>query len=59
MGKIIVEEARELIEDMANFNGKDLLIDQIFNISIFNVLWRIVASKRFKVIITCFIKLIN
>jgi hypothetical protein len=49
MGSIIEEEASEAIERLKLNNGKDVLIDQNFNIAIFNILWRIVANKRYNV----------
>ena len=45
---IIHEEVNILIEDLISRSGTgDVLIDDIFNFPIVNILWRIVASKRY------------
>ena len=45
---IIHEEVNILIEDLISRSGTgDVLIDDIFNFPIANILWRIVASKRY------------
>ena len=47
---IISEEAKEIIDNIASSShGQDFLVDQTFNISVFNVLWRIVSGKRYQV----------
>ena len=49
MCTIMEEEAMDVIESLKETEGTDALIDKTFNITIFNVLWRIVAGKRFHV----------
>ena len=49
MTNAIEEEALEAIDRLKQFNGKDILIDQNFNIPIFNVLWRIAINNRYSV----------
>ena len=45
---IIHEEVNILIDDLLLRSGAgDVLIDDIFNFPIVNILWRIVASKRY------------
>lgn len=50
MSTIMEEEAVDLIEEFKSTAGQDLKVDMTFNLSIFNVLWRIVAGKRYKVL---------
>lgn len=49
MADIIVEEIQELIDRLKSESLGDFLVDQTFNIAIFNILWRIVSGKRFQV----------
>jgi hypothetical protein len=49
MCTIIEEEAAEAIERLKLYDGQDLLVDQNFNVPIFNILWRIAASRRYNV----------
>ena len=49
MATAIEEEALEAIDRLKQLDGKDILIDQNFNIPIFNVLWRIVTNNRYSV----------
>ncbi len=54
MGKNVMltaihEEAMEVIERMKQHDGSELLINQNFNIAIFNILWRIAVNQRFPV----------
>ena len=49
MGTAIQEEAVEAIDRMKQLAGQDVLIDQNFNIPIFNIIWRIVTNKRYSV----------
>eukprot|EP00095_Tigriopus_kingsejongensis_P005456 maker-scaffold224_size251237-snap-gene-1.46 protein:Tk05456 transcript:maker-scaffold224_size251237-snap-gene-1.46-mRNA-1 annotation:"cytochrome p450 monooxygenase" len=45
---IISEEAGLLMTSLKDkFDGQDIRVDQTFNISVFNILWRIVANKRY------------
>ena len=48
MSSIIEDEASEIVDHIGSFDGKDFLVDQPFNVSVFNVLWRIVSGKRYK-----------
>ena len=45
----IEEEAMEAIERLRQCCKEDLLIDQNFNIPIFNILWRIATNRRYSV----------
>ena len=45
----IREEALEAIERMKHCAGQDVLIDQNFNIPIFNIIWRIATNNRYNV----------
>ena len=45
----IEEEALEAIERLRQYCERDLLIDQNFNIPIFNILWRIATNRRYSV----------
>ena len=45
----IEEEASEAIERLRQCCEADLLIDQNFNIPIFNIIWRIAANRRYNV----------
>ena len=45
----IEEEALEAIERLRQGCERDLLIDQNFNIPIFNILWRIATNRRYSV----------
>ena len=45
----IEEEALEAIERLRQGCERDLLIDQNFNIPIFNIIWRIAANRRYNV----------
>ena len=45
----IEEEALEAMERLRQCCEKDLLIDQNFNIPIFNILWRIATNRRYSV----------
>ena len=50
MEVIMGEEAREIVDLIGNSHGgQDMIVDQTFNISVFNVLWRIVSGKRYQV----------
>ena len=50
MGIIIGEEAKDIIDNIAtSSNDQDFMVEQTFNISVFNVLWRIVSGKRYQV----------
>ena len=45
----IEEEAQEAIERLKQYCDRDLLINQNFNIPIFNILWRIATNRRYSV----------
>ena len=49
MAQNIEEEALEAIESLKKHNGKDIRIEQNFNIHIFNILWRIATNTRYNV----------
>ncbi len=49
MGDIIAEEAQEIVSHLESQHGKDVRVEQLFNIPVFNILWRIVAGKRYHV----------
>ena len=50
MGDMIAEEARELVSHLErNDDGKDVKVQLLFNIPVMNVLWKMVAGKRFQV----------
>ncbi len=44
----IHEEAAEVIERLKQTEG-EILVDQNFNVAIFNIIWRIAANQRFQV----------
>ncbi len=51
MSSLISFEATELADRMAEeYAEKDFTVDQTFNIPIFNILWQIVAGKRYNVV---------
>ena len=49
METAIQEEAIEAIERMKQRAEQDVLIDQNFNIPIFNIIWRIATNNRYSV----------
>ena len=49
MAIAIEEEALEAIERLKEYHGQDLLINQNFNIPVFNILWRIATNHRYSV----------
>lgn len=49
MATAIEEEALEGVDRLKQVDGKDVLIDQNFNVPIFNVLWRIATNNRYSV----------
>lgn len=49
MSTIMEEEALDIVDELKKFEGADMKVETTFNISIFNVLWRIVAGQRFEV----------
>lgn len=49
MSSIIAEEAGHMVQQFLDRAGEDFCIDQTFNICVFNIIWRLVAGKRFKV----------
>ena len=49
MAQNIEEEALEAIESLKKQSGKDIKIEQNFNIHIFNILWRIATNTRYNV----------
>ena len=49
MASVIHEEAFQVIDILGSHEGKDFLVDRTFHIPIINVLWHIIAGKRFKV----------
>ena len=54
MGKNIMitaihEEALEAIQEIKKHDKSEILVDQNFNIAIFNILWRIASNQRFPV----------
>lgn len=49
MGNIIAEEAHEIVVRLEGEDGNDVKVDQMFNIPVLNILWRIVAGKRYQV----------
>ena len=54
MANAIEEEALEAVDRLKQVAGQDILIDQNFNIPIFNVLWRIATNNRYSVrLISC------
>ena len=49
MAQNIEEEALEAMESLRKYDGKDVKIDQNFNIHIFNILWRIATNTLYNV----------
>ena len=49
MSTAIQEEAVEAIDRMKQLSGQDVLVDQNFNIPIFNIIWRIATNNRYSV----------
>ena len=49
MKTAIQEEATEVIEKLKQKSGSDILIENNFNIAIFNILWRVAVNQRFDV----------
>ncbi len=45
----IQEEASEAIEMLKQRSGNDVLIENNFNIAVFNILWRVAVNQRFEV----------
>ena len=57
MSDAIVEEALETIEWLKHHCDGDFLVEQTFNISIFNILWNITAGYRYNVSISHFLQI--
>lgn len=52
MSSLLEEEALDLVEKIKKFDGADMRVENtFFTISIFNVIWRIVAGERYEVCI--------
>ena len=49
MATAIQEEAMEAIERMKQRAEQEVLIDQNFNIPIFNIIWRLATNNRYSV----------
>ncbi len=49
MGIVIAEEAEEIVDHLRSFDGRDFRVEQTFNIPVFNILWKIVAGRRYNV----------
>jgi hypothetical protein len=47
MEEIIREEFTQLSDKLSTCNGKEIDSDQLFNLSVINVLWGMVAGKRY------------
>ncbi|XP_021181458.3 farnesoate epoxidase isoform X1 [Helicoverpa armigera] len=47
MENYISEECRELVKLRTNDAGRPILVNNMFNITIVNILWRLVAGKRY------------
>ncbi|XP_053606364.1 farnesoate epoxidase-like isoform X2 [Plodia interpunctella] len=47
MEVIIAEECSELVKLRASDSGQPVLVNQMFNISVINILWRVVAGRRY------------
>ena len=49
MVSAIEEEALEAMERLRQCCERDMLVDQNFNIPIFNILWRMATNQRYSV----------
>lgn len=47
MEEIIAQECKDLVKLCSTFAGKPTAVNQLFTISVVNILWRVIAGKRY------------